>query len=121
MTKQEALELISYGESQTLEFKKTTGELKEICRWETEISKSKTIDDLDHQEIIITLEEAILRGRLVDPKTRDIMSVLKGLNLIREGELTNAAVALFIKEDRALPEYTQLHLKMARFNGNDKN
>jgi ATP-dependent DNA helicase RecG len=231
MTKQETLELISYGESQTLEFKKTTGELKEICqaacgmlnaaggriligvsdakeligqeiaegtlrkiqvefqkiepsynpeitlvdlaknkkvivlnvyksssgpytydgkpylregnttaqmkkdeyeklllekihassRWETEISKSKTIDDLDHQEIIITLEEAILRGRLVDPKTRDIMSVLKGLNLIRERKLTNAAVALFIKEDRALPEYTQLHLKMARFKGNDKN
>ena len=184
MTKQETLELISYGESQTLEFKKTTGELKEICQaacgmlnaaggriligvsdakeligqeiaegtlrkiqvefqkiepsynpeitlvdsaknkkiiWETEISKSKTIDDLDHPEIIITLKEAILRGRLVDPKTRDIMSVLKGLRLIRERKLTNAAVALFIKEDRALPEYTQLHLKMARFKGNDKN
>jgi len=32
MTKQETLELISYGESLTLEFKKTTGEMKEICQ-----------------------------------------------------------------------------------------
>ncbi len=89
-------------------------------RWENQIS-NKSIDDLDHHEIILTLEEAIRIGRLNDPKTRDIVAILQGLGLLQDGKLMNAAVALFIKEDRALPAYTNLCLKMARFKGNNKN
>lgn len=89
-------------------------------RWENQIS-NKTIDDLDHSEIILTLEESIRIGRLSDPKTRDIRAILQGLGLFQDGKLMNAAVALFIKEDRVLPEYTNLCLKIARFKGNNKN
>lgn len=91
-----------------------------LSRWENQIS-NKTIDDLDHHEIILTLEEAIRVGRLNDPKTRDIRAILQGLGLLQDGKLMNAAVALFIKEDRVLPEYTNLCLKMARFKSNNKN
>jgi ATP-dependent DNA helicase RecG len=89
-------------------------------RWENQIS-NKSIDDLDHHEIILTLEEAIRIGRLNDPKTRDIVAILQGFGLLQDGKLMNAAAALFIKEDRVLPEYTNLCLKMARFKGNNKN
>jgi ATP-dependent DNA helicase RecG len=89
-------------------------------RWENQTS-DKSIDDLDHNEIILTLEEAIRIGRLSDPKTRDIKAILQGLGLLKNGKLMNAVVALFIREDRALPEYTNLCLKMARFKGTNKN
>lgn len=92
-----------------------------VNRWENQIAESRSIQDLDYQEILITLKEAIRKGRIADPDTNDIHGILRGFGLLKDEKLTNAAIALFIKEDRVLPEYTQLWLKVARFKGNTKN
>jgi ATP-dependent DNA helicase RecG len=46
--------------------------------------------------------------------------LLKGLNLIHDGRLLHAAVVLFAKSNKLLPNYPQCLLKMARFKGREK-
>ncbi|MGH9841016.1 MAG: RNA-binding domain-containing protein, partial [Blastocatellia bacterium] len=89
-------------------------------RWENLPAQSVAVGDLDHRQIILTTEEAIRRGRLEDPNTRDITELLTGLGLIHEGILLNAAVVLFAKAEKLLPHYPQCGLRMARFRGLDK-
>lgn len=89
-------------------------------RWENQPAAGVRIDDLDPEEILRTIEEAIRRGRMEDPGTRDLTELLMGLGLIHEGSLLNAAVVLFSRADRLLPFYPQCVLRMARFRGNDK-
>ncbi|MBA3943643.1 MAG: putative DNA binding domain-containing protein [Herpetosiphonaceae bacterium] len=89
-------------------------------RWENQPAPNIAIDDLDHVELVRTIEEAIRRGRLEDPATRDPRELLLGLNLIHEEHLLNAAVVLFGKSERLLPNYPQCILRMARFRGRDK-
>ena len=87
-------------------------------RWENTVARGWTVDKLDVREIIVTLEEAIRRGRIDDPQTRDPLAVLRGLKLLSpDGELLRAAVVLFGKEDGLSPEYTQCALRVARFRG----
>lgn len=69
-------------------------------RWENEpVAEGVTIADLDEEEIRITLENAIQLGRVEPPSRREIRSILQGLELIHEGKLLNAAVALYGKND----------------------
>lgn len=89
-------------------------------RWENQPALGVTLDDLDHAEIVRTIEEAIRRQRLDDPGTRSISELLMGLNLIHEGQLLNAAVVLFGRSSRLLPRYPQCLLRLARFRGHDK-
>ena len=89
-------------------------------RWELLPAHGFGIDDLDAGEITLTIDEAVRRLRLEDPGTRDTEALLQGLKLIRNGQLLNAAVALFGKTDRLLPNYPQCLLRMARFRGTDK-
>lgn len=89
-------------------------------RWENQPAHSITITDLDNTEIVRTIEEAIRRGRLEDPNTRDTRELLSGLGLIHQDQLLNAAVVLFAKAEKLLPNYPQCLLRMARFRGNDK-
>lgn len=86
-------------------------------RWENHPAQSLRIDDLDHAEIVRTIEEAIRRQRLEDPGTRDPSTLLTGLGLIRDGLLLNAAVVLFGKKDVFPQYYPQCCLRMARFRG----
>jgi ATP-dependent DNA helicase RecG len=89
-------------------------------RWEIQAAVGVSLADLDANEITTTVEEAIRRGRLDEPGTRDSEKLLRGLGLLRNDELTNAAVALFAR-DHALPlYYPQCVLRMARFSGSDK-
>lgn len=88
-------------------------------RWENRPA-GLGIEDLDAREIVRTVEEAIRRQRMEDPATRDPEELLLGLGLIHEGHLLNAAVVLFAKADRLLPQYPQCVLRMARFRGRDK-
>ncbi|HBY45004.1 MAG TPA: ATP-binding protein [Thermomicrobiales bacterium] len=90
-------------------------------RWENQPATGISSDDLDPEEILRTIEEAIRRGRMEDPGTRDLSEILMGLGLIHDGELLNAAVVLFGRSDRLLPLYPQCVLRMARFRGIDKN
>jgi ATP-dependent DNA helicase RecG len=90
-------------------------------RWENTVARGWTVDKLDVREMILTLEEAIRRGRIDDPQTRDPLAVLRGLKLLSpDGELLRAAVVLFGKEDGLSPEYTQCALRVARFRGMTK-
>jgi ATP-dependent DNA helicase RecG len=88
--------------------------------WENQPARGYTIDDLDHKQILVTVEESIRRQRLTDPNTRDIPSILLGFGLIRDGVPLNAAMVLFAKENRLLPDYPQCVLRVARFRGTTK-
>lgn len=89
-------------------------------RWESEPASGWTIADLDVTEIVRTLEEAIRRGRTDDPGTRDPAEILRGLGLLKDGQILRAAVVLFARSDRLLPDYPQCLLRVARFKGLDK-
>lgn len=87
-------------------------------RWETEPAAGWTADQLDQNEIVATIEEAIRRGRCEDPGSRDPQAILRGLGLLLpHGQLSRAALALFCRDDVPLPEYPQFKLRLARFKG----
>ena len=90
-------------------------------RWENEpVADGVSIDDLDAEEIQITLDNAIRLGRLEATDRRDSASILRGLELIREGSLLNAAVALYGKSDSLKTLYPQMSIRMARFRGKNR-
>ncbi len=89
-------------------------------RWENEPAPGWGVDDLDRDEIVRTLEEAIRRGRAGDPGTRDPAALLRGFGLIRGDRLLRAAVVLFGRPDRVEREYTQCMLRVAKFRGTDR-
>ena len=92
------------------------------ARWETEPAVGWTVAQLDHAELATTLEEAIRRGRTEDPGTRDPQRTLQGLGLLlKDGQLSRAAVALFCQSGQPLPDFPQLKLRVARFRGTDRN
>lgn len=88
-------------------------------RWENEPAVGWMVRDLDSAEIIRTLDEAIRRGRVEDPGTREPGEILRGLGLMKEGTLLRAALVLFGRAER-LGELPQCLLRVARFAGTDK-
>jgi ATP-dependent DNA helicase RecG len=90
-------------------------------RWENELAPQwVTIQDLDEEEIQSTLQSAIKLGRMKATPHTDTESILRGLGLIEEGHLINAAVALYGKSDRLFSSYPQLSIRLARFRGSDR-
>ncbi len=89
-------------------------------RWENRPAEGVSLADLDGEEVIRTVDEAVRRGRMDDPGTRNLRDVLVGMRLIHDDRLLNAAVVLFGKAGKLLPDYPQCVLKMARFKGRDK-
>lgn len=89
-------------------------------RWETEEATGISVHDLDHAALTFTVEEAIRRGRLADPGTRDPLLLLRGLGLLRDNRLLKAAVVLFGAGSDVYREYPQLLLRVARFRGVDR-
>ena len=81
------------------------------------VPESVSIKDLDKQEIQLTLDNAIRLGRLEATSRRDIPSILRGLELIHDDNLLNAAVVLCGKTDRLKPTYPQMGVRLARFRG----
>ncbi|MDO4682264.1 MAG: ATP-binding protein [Lautropia sp.] len=95
-----------------------TEELHAVQRWENQPAEGWDITRLDAREMVLTLEEAIRRGRIEDPGSREPQEILRGLGLLRDGNtLSRAAVVLFCKDDVPLPDFPQLLLKVARFKG----
>lgn len=87
-------------------------------RWENQSAKDWSVDALDHNQIVLTVEEAIRRGRMEDPETRNPLELLRGLNLLlRDGNLSRAAVVLFGISARIEAEYGQCMLRVAKFRG----
>ena len=89
-------------------------------RWENLPASGWSVDDLDANEIRTTVEEAVRRGRLEDPGTRDPRDLLRGLGLFRDGVLWRAAIALFGNEEKIRSDFPQCLLRVARFKGTDR-
>lgn len=91
------------------------------ARWETEAAEDWDPAQLDQEEILNTLNEAIRRGRFEEPDARDILSILRGFGLLTQnGKLSRAAVALFCRDDQPLNAYPQFKLRLARFKGTNR-
>ena len=87
-------------------------------RWELQSATGLTLDDLDRDEVARTVQEAVRRGRLSEPGTRDTEEVLRKLKVVdKDGQLLNAAVALFGVGETFLPHYPQCMLRLAHFRG----
>lgn len=137
---EELQKLISKGESEVLEFKKTTGQrteaAKTVCalsnglggfefdghrRWENEPAPEWVkIQDLDEDEIQLTLENAVQLGRMKKPLHSNSESILRDLGLYDDGRLINAAVVLYGKSKKLFSIYPQLSLKVDRFRGGNR-
>ena len=89
-------------------------------RWENRLTDGWSEQDLDATEIRRTVEEAIRRGRLDDPGTRDAEDLLRGLRLFRDGFPMRAAAVLFGKTSRLELDMPQCLLRVARFRGTDR-
>jgi len=89
-------------------------------RWENQPATGWSVADLDAAEITKTIEEAIRRGRVEDPGTRDLQELLRGLGLTKDGVLLRAALVLFGHAPRLGAEFPQCLLRVARFAGTDK-
>ena len=61
--------------------------------------------------------EAVRRGRLGDPGTRDPEALLRGFELLRGRRLVRAAVVLFGRNERMGTDYPQCLVRAARFRG----
>jgi ATP-dependent DNA helicase RecG len=89
-------------------------------RWENEPASGWSVADLEAVEIVRTLEEAIRRGRADDPGVRDPAEILRGLGLMRDGQLLRVAPVLFGRAERLEALLPQCLLRVARFRGRDK-
>ena len=89
-------------------------------RWENEEAVGFPLNELEEAEVLFTVEESIRRGRLEEPGTREISALLRGLGLMREGQLLKAAVALFGRAHRLERDYPQCLLRVAKFRGSDR-
>lgn len=89
-------------------------------RWENEPAEGWVVADMDGAEIVRTVEEAVRRGRVEDPGTRDPAELLRGLGLLREGRLLRAAVVLFGRDNALELRAPQCLLRVARFRGTDR-
>lgn len=107
---------LSGDEYSTLLLERVHGEQ----RWELETASRFALADLDTNELVVTVEEAIRRGRLEDPGTRDPAALLQGLGLLRDGALLRAAAVLFGRSERLATEFPHCLLKVARFRGIDR-
>lgn len=86
-------------------------------RWENQPAPDWAVTDLDEREIRFVVEEAIRRGRLEEPSTRNTTDLLRGLGVLKDGVLLRAAVVLFGNSERLSMEFPQCTLRIARFKG----
>jgi ATP-dependent DNA helicase RecG len=89
-------------------------------RWEIQPATGWSVADLDPEEIRRTVDEGIRIGRIEDPGAREPEAILRGLGLLKQDVLLRAAVVLFGRADRLLPDFTQCLLRVARFRGTEK-
>jgi ATP-dependent DNA helicase RecG len=89
-------------------------------RWENESTADVDVGDLDHAEILRTVEDAVRRGRMEDPITRNPSEILRGLGLMRDGRPLRAAVVLFGRPSLVEIDFPQCLLRVAKFRGTDR-
>ena len=84
-------------------------------RWENQPAVNINLDDLDHEEILRTREEAVRQRNISAGTSMDVGDILDRLGLRVDGNITQAALVLFGKS--RLSDYPQCRLKMGRFRG----
>jgi ATP-dependent DNA helicase RecG len=84
-------------------------------RWENQPAVGVRLEDLDHEEILRTRDDAIRHRRISAGTSTDVGDILDRLGLRVDGELTQAAQMLY--GTRFLPDYPQGRLKLGRFRG----
>ena len=90
-------------------------------RWENQPADGWSMEDLDEEEIVRTVKEAVRRGRLAETGTTDPEEIVRRLGLLsRDGRVLNAAVVLFGRPERMMPDFPQCRLRVARFRGVDR-
>lgn len=90
-----------------------------IKSWETMPAIGMSTNDLDHDEIMHTIQDGISHNRIPsDVKTNNVKEALKRLELINNDQINNAAAILFAKQPSL--NYPQCLLRLARFRGKDK-
>lgn len=88
-------------------------------QWEDEPLANITLNDLDVEEIISTIKEGVLNGRIPEGyETQDPEKALKHLGLLQGNQITRAALILFGKSPEAI--FPQCILRLARFRGTNK-
>lgn len=87
--------------------------------WDKQVAEGYAIEDLDEERVRETVRLGVAGGRIMPTALGQSIDTLLGkLHLKKDDFLTNAAVMLFAKDTY---QYPQLLLRMARFDGNDKN
>ena len=85
--------------------------------WELEINPDLKLSDLDENEIRKTARMGVEEGRLPESTDiNDVIGLLDGFKVRRDGALCNAAAVLFCKENT---DYMQCLLRLGRFKGKD--
>ncbi len=85
--------------------------------WEPEINPDLKLADLDENEIRKTARMGVAEGRLPESTDiNDVIGLLDGFKVRKDGALRNAAAVLFCKEDT---DYMQCLLRLARFKGKE--
>ena len=85
--------------------------------WELEVNPDLKLADLDENEIRKTARMGVAEGRLPESTDiNDVVGLLDGFKVRKNGSLRNAAAVLFCKEDT---DYMQCLLRLARFKGKD--
>ena len=88
-------------------------------RWDAQICHTKVVGDLDESLMHRVVRKGIANGRIHASAAEDsVEQLLDRLDLLKDGKLTNAAVAHF---DHKIDEYPQIELAMACFRGTTKN
>ena len=86
-------------------------------RWENQPARGWSIDDLDEDEIVRTVNDAVRQGGLEDPGSRKPADLLRGLGVLQDGVLLRAALLVFGKRKRLEFEMPQCLLRVARIRG----
>jgi ATP-dependent DNA helicase RecG len=89
-------------------------------QWEDQPLPEITLGDLDTDEILGTIKEGVLSGRIPEGyETQDPEKALTHLGLMSNKQITRAGVILFGKQTEKL--FPQCQLRLARFKGDNKN
>jgi len=98
------------------EYKRILHTHKPKIDWECLTTNDCAINDLDKGLIRKVVDVAIASGRLTEIAARaSVTEILNKLELLIDGQLTNAAIVLFCKKEQK--QFIQSNIKLARFKG----
>jgi ATP-dependent DNA helicase RecG len=97
------------------EIRKLAKESGERSYWDERVCEDASLEDIEGEKVRWFLKEARKERGLNLSEDAPLEEALMKLKLLRNGELTNAALLLFFKE----PTFLQSEVKCIRFSGNE--